>query len=212
MHTPAQTDKKLAVVDFEQIESADDVEFVVGVGLAKRRNDYGELLENKLAEKGYAGITAEEIFRDCLADNSQYDPENLLKSAFPVIARSNRTFIPVYRYLYAAGIRDDEQLQASGFEGAKKMIRKMRGANRGQRNYLNRFEKGFIGLSTDEIIKKSSSSNEAVMMLIFQPDNIVDKNRLKEFLKENLGRVTTDPYKSCLLQLICRYDRLMFGF
>lgn len=212
VNTPAETDKKLAVVDFEQIESADEVEFVVGVGVAKKRNDLGEMLDNKLAEKGYAGITADEIFRDCLSDDSQYDANNLLASAFPVIARSNRTFVPVYRYLNAIGINDAKSLEESNFEGAKKMIKKMQNANQGPRGYHARFLRVFAGLTTEEIISKSSSHNEAVMMLSFQPDQEVDVLSLKKFLSDNLDVVVKAPYRSYLLQLICRYDRLTYGF
>lgn len=42
VHASADTDKKIAVVDYEDIESAEEVEFVVGVGVARLQAKLGE--------------------------------------------------------------------------------------------------------------------------------------------------------------------------
>lgn len=148
VHTPAENEKKLAVVDFEEIGSADTVEFVVGVGVAKRQQELGAMVEKtvetRLAEKGYAGVSPDEVFNDCLLDKSKFDASDLLASAFPGYARSNRTFIPVYRYLRSAGITSHQELAASRFEGAKKVVQKLKEADYTLPSYAKRYKGGFI--------------------------------------------------------------------
>lgn len=212
VHAPADIEKKLAVIDFEEIGSADAVEFVVGVGVAKRQKELGEKVEKSLAEKGYAGVTADELFDDCLAKTSKFNADDLLRSAFPAFARSNRTFIPVYRYLQAAGIKSAKELAESNLEGAKKVIQKISGDDFTLLSYAGRYKKSFAGLSTSEIIEKCSSASEAVLMLSFQPDADVDLGLLGKFLQINATSIVAEPYRSSYRKLVCRFDRLLYGF
>jgi len=212
VHASADIEKKLAVVDFEEINAADSVEFVVGVGVAKDREEFGKKAEERLAAKGYAGVSANELFEDCLAAASQFDGADLLASAFPIYARSNKTFIPVFRYLKSAGITNDEELTASKFEGAKKVVQKMRAADFTYPSYRKRYEKAFADLTTRDIIEKSSSPIEAVLMISFQPDVDLDPQVLGDFLRENVGKIEAEPYRSSYRKLVCRFDRLVFGF
>lgn len=48
-------------------------------------------------------------------------------------------------------------------------------------------------------------------MLAFQPDANVDIPVLVKFLQENAA-IEGEPYKTAYKKLICRYDRLAFGF
>lgn len=212
VHASEGADKKLAVVDFDEIENADEVEFVVGVGVAKHRQEFGEKAEARLAAKGYAGVAANELFADCLTDASQFDGENLLGSAFPIFARQDRIFIPVFRYLKAAGIITKADLLASKFEGAKKIVQKLEAAEFTYPSYRKRFETAFVGLSTAEIIQKASSAGEAVIMISFQPDEELDIPELKKFLRNVADKITNQPYLSQYRKLVCRYDRLVYGF
>ncbi|MGO4169192.1 SIR2 family protein [Novosphingobium sp. YAF33] len=211
VHTPDEIEKKLAVVDYEEIGSADEVEFVVGVGVAKRQKEFGAKVEEALAKKGYAGITANELFSDCLADKTRFDPAHLLATAFPVFARSNRTFTPIFRYLSLAGISSNEDLNDSKLEGAKKVVQKLRSASYTLPAYRARFDKGFAGLSTAEIIEKCSVS-EAVLMLPFQPAEEVDLDVLREFLVENAEADGNEFFKNNCRKMVCCYDQLKYGF
>lgn len=213
VHSSNDVDQKLAVVDYENLESAEDVEFVVGVGVAKNRKDFGQKAEERLAAKGYAGVAAAELFADSLADQSQFDGADLLKSAFPIYARQgSRTFIPVFRYLKAAGIANKADLAASNFEGAKKVVQKLAAADYTYPSYKKRFETAFSGLTTKQIIDKSSSAGEAVIMLLFQPDAEIDLEYLRLFMLDAVGNLGSEPYLSQYRKLVCRYDRLVYGF
>ncbi|MCG8271606.1 hypothetical protein MIC97_08835 [Aquamicrobium sp. NLF2-7] len=216
VHASADTDKKIAVVDYEDIETADEVEFVVGVGVARSQVEFGEKVtqrvQDALAKKGYEGITADEVFTDCLLDKSKFHAGDLLETAFPGYGRSNRTFIPVFRYLRSAGITSQQKLDESKYEGAKKVVRKLSGADYAPSNYASRYKKEFSDLSTKEIIEKAANATEAVLMLAFQPSATVDLDSLASFLRANSTSIEKEPYKTAYRKLVCRYDRLAFGF
>jgi len=217
VHSPGDNAQKLAVVDFDEINSAENVEFVVGIGVAQRQQEFGQKTDQKvqdaLSKKGYQGVSSDEIFSDCLADTSRFDATDLLSAAFPGIARSNRTFIPIYRYLKAAGIGSTEELKASKYEGAKKVVAKLKGADYSMgRSYISRYRSAFAELSTEDIIKKATAPTEACIMLSFQPDSSVDLKVLHAFLRQNASAFSQAPYTTAYRKLICRYDRLAFGF
>lgn len=216
VHAPAGTEKKLAVVDLEEIESADEVEFIVGVGIAQGQQEAGEKLSQQvqaaLARKGYEGVSADEVFTDCLLPESKFDAGVLLETAYPGYGRSNRTFLPVFRYLRTAGVISKEKLSESKYEGAKKVVQKLDHADYTLPGYAARYRRGFSGLSTKEIIEKAASKSEAALMLAFQPDKSVDLEALATFLRENSTAFEMAPYKTAYRKLVCRYDRLAFGF
>lgn len=216
VRAPADNENKIAVVDFEEIGSLEAVEFVVGVGVARRQQELGERVDeavkSALARKGYAGVTPDEVFSDCLLEVSKFDAADLLGSAYPGYARSSRTFIPIFRYLKSAGITSSQQLQESKFEGAKKIVAKLRAADYTSSPYSSRYKSAFSNLSTSEIIQKASAPTEAALMLAFQPAAEVDLNALREFLVQHLDSFDAEPYRTAYRKLVCRYDRLAFGF
>lgn len=216
VHAPIESEKKIAVIDYDEIGSAESVEFVVGVGVAQRQQNYGEkvdkAVESALAKKGYAGISPDEVFVDCLQDESRFDASDLLGSAFPAYARSNRTFIPIFRYLHAAGIRSEEELAASNYEGAKKVVDKLKKADYTLPSYAKRYKSSFSGLSTKSIIAKASGPIEALLMLAFQPAEEISPEEVRQFLRDNSSNFEQDPYKTAYRKAICLVDRLIYGF
>lgn len=217
VHAPGDNAGKLAVVDFDEINSAENVEFVVGIGVARRQQELGEkvdqLTQDALSRKGYAGVSPDEIFKDCITLESRFNAPDLLSAAFPGLARSHRTFIPIFRYLRAVGIDSREALAASKYEGAKKVVAKISGADYSLgRSYVARYRSAFADLSTEEIIAKATGPTEAGIMLGFQPPNDVDTERLRTFLEQNADAFTREPYVTAYRKLICRYDLLAFGF
>lgn len=217
VHTPHEGHSKLAVIDYDKIDSADDVEFVVGVGIAKRQMEIAEkatqAVQSALAKRGYAGVSADEVFYDCILEKSQFNAADLLESAYPIYGRSNRTFIPVYRYLRAVDIKTSEELAASKYEGAKKVVGKMNGANYVlSSSYGNRYQTSFADLTTSELVAKAADAKEALLMLPFQDAADVDVETLREFLATNSDKFAGDPYRTAFRKLVCWYDKLKFGF
>lgn len=217
IRTPAEKENKIAVIDYDEIGSAENVEFVVGVGVAKRQQDFTEKADQRvqsaLAKRGYAGVEADEVFTDCLLPESKFDAADLLETAYPIYGRSNRTYMPVFRYLNAVGIDSMEALLNSKYEGAKKVVQKMAGSSfTAGTQYASRFKNSFAGLSTTDIIAKAAGLNEALLMLPYQPAEEVDLNALQNFLRADTSKPSGEPYVTAYRKLVCRYDRLRFGF
>ncbi|NKC30637.1 SIR2 family protein [Falsiroseomonas selenitidurans] len=216
VRSPGSNERKIAVVDLEEIGAVETVEFVVGVGVATRQQEASrkveQVVEDALAKKGYSGITADEVFADCIQIDSKFDARSLLANAFPGFARVSRTFIPIYRYLRGAGITSAADLSESGFEGAKKIVTKLQRADFTSPSYQNRYRSSFANLSTADIIAKASSPQEAILMLPFQPEAQVELDTLASFLSDQLTLNQSEPYKTGVRKLICRYDKIRFGF
>lgn len=217
VHAPGENAGKLAVVDFDEISSAENVEFVVGIGVAKRQQEFSDAVEQgmqeALSKKGYAGVTADEIFIDALTDVSKFEAGDLLSAAYPGLARSNRTFIPVFRYLRAAGIDSKDKLAESKYEGAKKVVGKLAGADYSLgRSYAARYRSAFASLSTEEIIANATNHTEAGIMLGFQPHEAIDVEQLRLFLANHSDAFAQAPYVTAYRKLVCLYDRLAYGF
>jgi hypothetical protein len=78
---------RIRTVNLED-EKLEDVEVVIGVGVLA---DFGQ--------KGYAGISAEELYADVVLDNRDFDAENIIKLALPTLLARNSNSLPIYKYL-----------------------------------------------------------------------------------------------------------------
>lgn len=213
VQAPEASATKLAVVDYDRLSDMDDIEFVVGVGVAARQGELDTKINDALAERGYAGVTADDIFSDVIQVNSTFEATGLLKGAYPALSRSHRTFLPVFRYLRVAGVNDPDALAASNFVGAKKVVAKMAGQDYFlSRDYKRRYQANFASLDTSGIISKASNAKEALLMLPFQDEAEVDVEELRKFLASKAGEFLDPPYITALRKLICRYDKLKYGF
>lgn len=213
VQAPESSSTKMAVIDFDRLSENDDIEFVVGVGVASRQEELNTAIDDALAKRGYSGVTADDIFADIMRENSDFEPKSLLEGAYPVLARSHRTFLPVFRYLNKAGIKNQKELDASGFIGARKVVQKMSGQDYFlSSGYKRRFEQYFSGLTTTDIINNAANTKEALLMLPFQDQNAVDVDALRAFLVANAEQFTGPPYITAYRKLVCRYDKLAYGF
>lgn len=213
VQSPEATSTKLAVIDYESLKETDDIEFVVGVGVAGNREKYETAIEDTLAKRGYQGISAEELFDDVIKVESSFDAIPLLDGAYPVLGRSNRTFTPVYRYLKEAGVENLESLESSRFLGAKKIVAKMSGEDAYlTKYYKKRFEDRFSDYDTKGIIDNAANQKESLLILPFQDRNAVDLEVLRSYLQENKHHFTETFYVTAWKKLVCWYDKLKYGF
>lgn len=213
VQAPEASGTKLAVVDFDRLSESDDIEFVVGVGVAARQGELDNAIEDALAKRGYSGVTADDIFGDVVQHESTFEAQALLEGAYPALGRSNRTFLPVFRYIRAAGIDSAESLERSGFLGAKKVVSKMAGQEYYfSVSYKNRFDAFFSKKTTREIIDDASTPREALLMLPFQTKGDIEVEVLRQFLAVNPAAFVDPPYITAYRKLVCLYDKLAFGF
>ncbi|MDT3377347.1 SIR2 family protein [Labrys neptuniae] len=211
----SEPEKKLAVLDIDELDASDEVEFVVGVGVAKshveQQKEIASEEEQKLAESGYKGATVADLFADFLSEKSKFDAPALLNLTFPTFVKSNTTFIPLFRYLRDAGIDTKDKLAAADLKAVEQVLKKIKDRGYQVKGYRGQFDAHWKGKSTAEIIAGVEAAKVA-LFVPFQHPSDVDLNVLQAFLQENASNDFIDPYKSFFKKLACYYDFLRFGF
>jgi hypothetical protein len=206
---------KISVVDIDEIQDKEDVEFVVGVGVAQQHKALTATEEkaqaSTLAKHGYTGISVDDRFLDIIADNSRFDAKNLLEIVYPSFLSLPNRYIPVFRYLRSAGINDKGELAASGLKAAHDIASRTLARGFSSATYRSQYDNAFAGLTTQEIVEKTTPE-KATLMIPFQPSVEVDLDVLRKFLGEHVDQVDKDPYKSFFRKLFAYYDYLRYGF
>lgn len=207
--------QKLAVVDIDELDDIADIEFVVGIGVAAEHQNKQDKIaiegEQLLAENGYVGIRSADLFSDILQEQSRYDPDSLLTFAFPTFAKSNATFVPVYRYLREVGITNAQELAESKYQAAACIVQKQESRGYKVASYRNAYDGKWADKTTVEIIS-GLEAEKVALYLPFQNRDSIDRAALKEFLVAQVKNVFRDPYQSFFRKLVCYYDWLEYGF
>ncbi|MCA1441997.1 SIR2 family protein [Ensifer sp. IC4062] len=206
---------KLAVRDLDDIGEKDDIEFVVGVGVAKEFKEREEKVTEKqkeiLTARGYTGISVDDVFSDILLEKSAYNAENILKSTYPLFKKLSNANIPSFRYLREAGVVDKQTFAECPYVDAKRVA--ARTVERGftTNSYRSQYDRDFKGLTTQEIIDRTTPEKASVI-LPFQPRSEIDVASLGQFLRDNADKLKEGSYRSFFRKLACMYDYLAFGF
>ncbi len=95
-HDPSE---RISVVDVEDLDDHEDIEFVVGVGVSGR-----------ISETGFRSIGARDIFRDFVrgGQRSRRNSEELVETTLDNLLSGNRIHLPLFKYLAQAGMLDRE--------------------------------------------------------------------------------------------------------
>ncbi|TPG61337.1 hypothetical protein EAH89_01955 [Roseomonas nepalensis] len=207
---------KLAVLDLDEIDQKEDVEFVVGVGVATKQQSeafeiHSDLVRSSLGARGYAGVLPDDILADIVRDQSQYSAVDLLKSSYPSFLRLSNRYIPAFRYLRAAGVDSQAALDRSDFDAARTIVKRTNKEGFEVESYRKQYEREFFGLTTAEMLEKTTPE-KALLMIPFQQRDEVDTNVLRVFLEQNVQRMLKGSYASFFRKLICFYDAVEFGF
>lgn len=199
----AEPEKKICVVDIDEIESKEDVEFLVGVGVAS-------IQPAGPSNIGYEQICATNLFIDLLHENGKYDSEQVLKHT-AVRALKSSPNVPVFKYLHELGINSQEKYEASGYfldKAIKRDLKKL-----GVASYKKSFFRFYRHLSLQEIIDKCTVENASAYIPYLSVDKI-DLSILHNFLLENEDKLDykVSSYASNFKKLVCLYDRLKWGW
>lgn len=204
---------KLAVIDIDDIDKKEEVEFVVGVGVASAASQSAYSSDApEFADSGYSGVERSDLLRDAVSEKSKYEAEKVLKSVFPKLRRSGVKFHPIFRYLRAAGIDSEAKLRESEFGDAAALFDKIKSASYQYKStYRASFYKNYDGMSAQEILDKVGYEKSAIYLAYIPKENI-DFDWLRVYLEENFDKDFRDPYESAFKKLICHYDRMRYGF
>ena len=192
--------KKLCVVDVDDIDKKDDIEFVIGVGVA------GE----KAGQIGYHGISTMDLFKDFLAEESRFDANAILTKTIPDLGRG-ATYIPIFRYLKEAGINTQEAYKKSNLNLLKHLPTK------GVEHYRSRpYARPFVKSEKDKTANEIIGTNppeKAAMFLPYIPKERFDIVVIREFLLKNIDRFESSfAYSTYFRKLACLCDYYQFGW
>lgn len=201
-------DTKLAVANLDELDDGNEIEFVVGVGIAQAENESGEI-----AELGYTGISQRDLFWDVITDEHGYDPDRVLREVFPNIPAKHGTFFPGYKYLKAVGVSSLSDLDSSGYSDVKQFFTKYNSSKFRTTTFARQYILHAKGKTAIQIIQEFPTEKAAVY-LPYLDQRFFDLEAVHDFLVENFDRIfdKNDPYATYYKKLAVLYDRIKHGF
>ena len=199
----SEPEKKLCVVNLDDIERKEDIEFLVGVGVAS-----GEA--SGIAEIGYAPIELINLIADILHDSSNYNARAIIDNVIRVVGIRTKN-IPIFKYLRNIGIQSMDDYTASGLKLDKWVLRDIKDFR--VNSYSKPFFRNYRHKTMQEIIDSCTAENAASYIPFLSPDRI-DLDTLKTFLIKNEAKMdyNISPYASSFRKLTVLYDKLRYGF
>lgn len=191
---------KLSVMNMDQIERSDDIEFVVGVGVVSQ----------DLSAIGYSSIQAADLMYDLMFDDKNYDAGSILADVVRNVGRFTPN-IPVFKYLSGVGINSLAEYRASGYALAKWVERKVESYR--TQSYSSSFRSKCKGMGAREIVE-AFDCNVAAIYLTFLPKDKFDLVVVRAFLLDNLSRLIDKDaaFPTAYRKLACLYDRMKYGW
>lgn len=196
-----EPEKKLCVVDFDEIEDKSDVEFLVGLGVASAG-------EKELGNVGYDAIEVLDLICDLLHEDRNYDAQRIIPN---VIKRAGRNTpnVPVFKYLNEYGIKDQESYDSSGLaldKWVRRDLKDFRLKGYKAKFFLRRHQ------TMAEIIDSCTPEVSCFLIPYLAKDKI-DIELLRKFLIDNEAKLDySHSYASYFRKLIAIYDRLKWGW
>ena len=191
---------RLFVVDEEKIGVGNNIEFIVGIGVAAER----------VGAFGYKGIKPIDVFEDLIFGKKRFIANVLLKDYKSSIA-VGVTYIPVFKYLQELGIVNSDSY--AGLEiNLEKHLPKNGVLFYQDKGYKITYERRAKNLSAKEIIEKFPSQ-EAVKHLIYLPKSSFDLDLILAFLDSNFQNLKSEQnkYATYYRKLACLYDWRRYG-
>lgn len=174
----------------------DEVEAIVGFGVMKQ-----------LSEKGYGGITPEDLFEDIIFDDKEFIPSLIIDSSLPLILKYNQS-VPMYKYASKCkGIINDKVRKYTDKNYNNLIL------TRAMRIKIAR--EGFLNSSIDKVVDKYGPEKAIRHIAYINPERI-KVSELLEYIKRYLEiypgaiRDKNIPNSGDLKRLIRIYDYLKY--
>jgi hypothetical protein len=197
----SEPEKKLCVVDYDEIDNKEDVEFLVGVGVMGRLEGVGDV--------GYAPIEISDLISDILHDDRKYDAEQILRHAIRHAGRNTKN-VPVFKYLRQFGINSQDEYKEQDLMLDKWVNRSYDDFQVGsiRKSYYR-----YRHLSLVELIDSCTAETASGYIPHMKPDKI-DLEVLHSFLSSNEDKMimANSSYYSNFRKLVALYDKLRWGW
>lgn len=196
-----EPEKKLCVVDYDEIDNKEDVEFLVGVGVVGRFEGIGDV--------GYAPITVSDLIHDVLYDGGGYDASQVLRHAIGQAGKNTRN-VPVFKYLRQNGITSPQEYSASSLP-LDKWVRRTFSDFQVSSTRHSYFR--YRHLSLPELIAACTPETASGYIPHMKPDKI-EVEVLREFIIANADKLdpSNSSYYSNFRKLAALYDKLKWGW
>lgn len=199
----SEPEKKICVVDIDEIESKEDVEFLVGVGVASKESTAPSPI-------GYAAIEVDDLIEDLLLENKGYDPKQVINNVLPRLCRGT-PYVPAFKYLRLSGINNEQEYKSLGLNIDRIICRDLK--NYRLAMYSKPYFRNYRHKQLSEIIEICTPEN-ASAYIPFIPKEKIDLEVLRDFLIANLEKIDykKSNYASNFRKLAALYDRLAYGW
>ena len=196
---------KLVVVDVDQVNGRQDIEFVVGVGVAAERE---EEERRRLGDVGYRAITPLDLFHDLVFKDRGYDAPRVLQEAMPRLSKG-LTYLPVFYMLRAAGVNSAAEYAASAFDVDKYL--NLTPAAFQLKSLAKGFMRNYRDMTVTEMIQRCTPEIVA-QYLPFTKWSHDDYDAIHKFLVMHADRFSNSNYSTAFRKLACLYDRAAYGW
>lgn len=156
---------------------------------------------------GYIGLKSNNIFRDIIFDDGNYDAEKIIVNTLPGL-RKNTRFIPCYKYLRAVGINSFDDFNNNKLGIVFKLETDFRCKYSDPSPYIE-------GKTVSDIIKDNPPWKAAVFLTyvnLEQQDLSIIENFCRMHYNSFLIKKGTPDYSTHFKKLVCLYDWKKYGW
>ena len=181
----------IRVIGLEDDDKLDQVEVVVGVGVL-----------SEFGQKGYLGVSADEIYEDIVLDNGEFEIERIVVDTLPILLARNSNSLPIYKYLSDYEGEVPEKVKTGKKENYDDLLSNTIKKNRDKgtnHNYNSTINSLIEKYSTKECLKIIPLLNvenimvkelhEFLVKVFNENENPLDKNNDDKGFRTNLKRV-----------------------
>ncbi|MFC7286459.1 SIR2 family protein [Herminiimonas glaciei] len=197
---------KLVVVDVDSVEGKQDIEFVVGLGVAAQHR---EQERNLLGDVGYTAITTADIYNSLLFNEKEYEAVRVIQETLPGLSKSLK-FLPVFFLLHEAGIHNKVEYDRSGFQLDKYV--NLTPVDFQTKGLFKGYRRNYAHLTASDMLDRLPSEIIA-QYLPFTKWSEEELPKIKAFLIQYPDRFCgSAAYSTAFRKLACLYDRAAHGW
>lgn len=183
--------EKLCLVDIEDVERKEEIEFIVGIGVVR----------SQVGERGYLGVSIKDIFSTLIRGEPRLDSARVLEQTIPALDSRNN-FLPVFVFLRSAGAEYGNaavtRLISIGRDGYK------------TKGYERAAMRAMEGRDFNWIVTELPPEKAAAFIPHLVDDEI-PLDALRAFADSHFEKAFSDRYSTFFRKLFCLYDYLSYG-
>lgn len=220
---------KISVVDIDDIVDKKDIEFVIGIGvsrdiiskdtisrdtISKDTISTNTVSTDIVSDEGYSGLSDYKLYSYFLDIDKDYNSGSLLKRT--LLEKYSRTkYYPVFKFLQEQRINNENDYISSEFkcdkiDKFKKVTAEM--CKTRSSTPLHQFDNSVIKKRKFDKIVTEYPIKKVLEFIPLMDINLLEKEKLFEFLRENISLSEDDSTKSLYRKLICYTDRVFYSW